>query len=297
MEVWDVDENDQDYVGAAAFELAHVMARGKKGFSIDVTDKGSKRGTVFIKFEKLAKELNEFFIDFCASKVKNIEWFSKSDPFLRLYRPTDQYLQSNSPQQVPQNQWVMVKETHYVKDNLNPDFRPFTITGAKLCKNYLPCQIKLEIWDHSKRGKHTLISTGFFCVNDMIEGRCSFIDTADKKGKFSGKVILEKFRTQKVYSMVDFMNGGMQLALYTAIDFTGSNGVATSNSSLHYMSPNGQPNQYENAIMTVGSILQNYDSDKQIPVFGFGASYPNVGINTTSHCFPLSGQAENPYAV
>jgi hypothetical protein len=45
------------------------------------------------------------------------------------------------------------------------------------------------------------------------------------------------------------------------------------------MNPNGTPNQYEAAIQSVGSILEMYDSDKQIPVFGFGASFANAGIN------------------
>ena len=74
-----------------------------------------------------------------------------------------------------------------------------------------------------------------------------------------------------------------------AIDFTASNGSPTSKTSLHYMDPNG-PNQYQKAINAVAQILLNYDSDKRIPAFGFGAKihYPNLP-KETSHCFPLSG--------
>ena len=74
------------------------------------------------------------------------------------------------------------------------------------------------------------------------------------------------------------------------IDFTGSNGVPTAPSSLHYFS-NNKPNQYQAAIEAVSRILLNYDSDKRIPAFGFGAKpkFPNLYMNNTSHCFPLSG--------
>ena len=75
-----------------------------------------------------------------------------------------------------------------------------------------------------------------------------------------------------------------------AVDFTGSNGTPTSPTSLHYMDPKN-PNQYQMAIMSIANILMNYDSDKRIPSFGFGAQtyFPALKSNTVSHCFPLSG--------
>ena len=75
-----------------------------------------------------------------------------------------------------------------------------------------------------------------------------------------------------------------------AIDFTGSNGTPTSPSSLHYMNPTNL-NQYQLAIMSIANILLNYDSDKRIPCFGFGAQPRFAGWSnpTVNHCFPLSG--------
>jgi hypothetical protein len=73
-----------------------------------------------------------------------------------------------------------------------------------------------------------------------------------------------------------------------AIDFTGSNGTPTQPSSLHYMNPTS-PNQYQMAISAIAQILLNYDSDKRIPAFGFGADLRFPTIKGLSHCFPLSG--------
>ena len=46
--------------------------------------------------------------------------------------------------------------------------------------------------------------------------------------------------------------------------------------------------------MAVGNILLNYDYDKMIPAFGFGAKpkYPQLQSNTVNHCFPLSGSSD-----
>jgi Copine len=87
-----------------------------------------------------------------------------------------------------------------------------------------------------------------------------------------------------------YLQGGLQLNLSVAIDFTGSNGVVTHPTSLHYMNQYNL-NQYQRAIMAIGGILLDYDYDKKIPAFGFGAKlrFPMMASNMVSHCFPLSG--------
>lgn len=54
--------------------------------------------------------------------------------------------------------------------------------------------------------------------------------------------------------------------------------------SLHYLNPNGQPNQYEFAIKAAGKVLEYYDSDQEFPVYGFGGCICGLG----SHLFPLT---------
>ena len=78
-----------------------------------------------------------------------------------------------------------------------------------------------------------------------------------------------------------------------AVDFTASNGEISSPLSLHYRNPTGQLNQYETALMSVSSILVNYDSDQLIPAFGFGGIPGFLGSREVSHCFHLNGE-ENP---
>lgn len=79
------------------------------------------------------------------------------------------------------------------------------------------------------------------------------------------------------------------------IDFTGSNGKPSLPSSLHYLDPHSPfpSNQYTEALTAVGCIIQDYDTDKQFPVLGFGAKLP--GHSNASHEFALNGNPENPY--
>ena len=62
--------------------------------------------------------------------------------------------------------------------------------------------------------------------------------------------------------------------------------------SLHYIG-NLEKNEYYNAIKSVGSILQYYDTDKKIPTFGFGAAIPPF-LQLANHCFALNGDIFNP---
>ena len=64
-----------------------------------------------------------------------------------------------------------------------------------------------------------------------------------------------------------YLKDGWNIQVTMAIDYTASNRPWNQPDSLHYISGT---NQYLEAISQVGSILECYDSDKKIPVFGFG---------------------------
>jgi hypothetical protein len=41
-------------------------------------------------------------------------------------------------------------------------------------------------------------------------------------------------------------------------------------------------------------VVEPYDFDKMFPVYGFGGVPTFMGVNQTSHCFPLNGKPSNP---
>lgn len=77
-----------------------------------------------------------------------------------------------------------------------------------------------------------------------------------------------------------------------AIDFTLSNGHPKDKKSLHYTDPITLKNCYTDAITSVVSILENYDSDKLFPTYGFGGRIPDS--RNVSHCFSLNGDIFRP---
>ncbi|XP_034722434.1 copine-4-like, partial [Etheostoma cragini] len=79
--------------------------------------------------------------------------------------------------------------------------------------------------------------------------------------------------------------------LQVAIDFTASNGDPRNSCSLHYIHPY-QPNEYLKALVAVGEICQDYDSDKMFPAFGFGAQIPPD--YKVSHDFAVNFNEDNP---
>ena len=82
----------------------------------------------------------------------------------------------------------------------------------------------------------------------------------------------------------------------TCIDFTASNGSYYNSTSLHYFT-NTKRSPYEEAMSEVLDILLEYDYDKLVPCYGFGAQVNNPKLKThgkVHHCFPLNCSMDNP---
>uniref|UniRef100_A0A4W6DTQ2 Copine 4 n=1 Tax=Lates calcarifer TaxID=8187 RepID=A0A4W6DTQ2_LATCA len=98
------------------------------------------------------------------------------------------------------------------------------------------------------------------------------------------------WKTFKV-SLNSLCSGDHERKLQVAIDFTASNGDPRNSCSLHYIHPY-QPNEYLKALVAVGEICQDYDSDKMFPAFGFGARIPPD--YKVSHDFAVNFNEDNP---
>ena len=113
--------------------------------------------------------------------------------------------------------------------------------------------------------------------------------------KRRGCIELSLIKIERRDSFLDYVSCGLEISLFIAIDFTKSNKDSHVPGSLHFMSPDSadQPNDYVRAITSVVDILQHYDSDKKIPVYGFGARLPPTYTHC-SHCFACNGNFFDP---
>src|SRR3990167_681559 len=279
--------NKFEKIGSTEFELSQVMAQ--KGLSMGFelkSDQGKPVGKVNIKISRAMKDKFSYTIDLKAKDIKDLEWLSTSDAFVRISRPKPQYTSELQHMNIPEpDGWVKVIDTEYKKDNLNPDFAEFTVQESKLCRGNENLPLKLELIDFSKNGESEMkrIGKAFFTVKQLLSG-VKEIQTFDDKKKPSGTVIVEKVTKNRTYDILDYINGGLSLNQLFLIDFTAANGSPKDPKSLHY-NDLSTTNSYEEVIRALGSVLFQYDVDKRIPMFGFGGSMPSIGISESKDFF------------
>ena len=142
--------------------------------------------------------------------------------------------------------------------------------------NYDSNFISIEIHDVHRKTK---IGEQMFPVSSLL-GKDIRIDIGE-----SNYFIL-KCSLAKEYTFLDYLRGGMQIALSIGIDFTSSNGNWQDPKSLHFIGSE-EKNAYEKAIRSCGDIVAYYDYDQLFPVYGYGAKLH--GNEKVNHCFPISG--------
>lgn len=99
--------------------------------------KKAPAGMLYVKGDKVKQENLFCFWEWRGVKIMNVDgWFGKSDPFLRFFKPKGN------------NEWLLVHETEFVKNNANPIWRGFEIGVGKLCGGDFDAQFKVECWDN-----------------------------------------------------------------------------------------------------------------------------------------------------
>ncbi|XP_071229057.1 copine-9-like [Salvelinus alpinus] len=282
----------QDFLGQTFCTLGEII--GSTGGRLENSLSGipgKKLGAIIFTAEELSNCRDIATMQLCANKLDKKDFFGKSDPFLVFYRSNED------------GTFTICHKTEVVKNTLNPVWQPFTIPVRALCNGDYDRTVKVDVYDWDRDGSHDFIGEFTTSYRDFSRGQNQFnvyeVLNPKKKGKKkkyinSGTVTLLSFKVESEYTFVDFIRGGTQLNFTVAIDFTASNGDPSQPTSLHYMNPY-QMNAYAMALKAVGDIIQDYDSDKLFPAYGFGAKLPPDG--KISHAFPLSGDNENPNCV
>eukprot|EP01080_Neovahlkampfia_damariscottae_P004598 gene4598-7980_t len=292
--VLDVDDvksskiEDQEVIGEIECKLAEIIGSRGSMLTKDLIypkDKSRKNGLICVTADEVKNEKYDLTFRFSCKGLDKKDFFGKSDPFLRFSK------------QLPDGSWKMVHETEYYKVQLNPMFNEFKLSGQNFCSNDFQKPVKVECLDWNWSGKTKLIGETVFTLEKLanISKGASF-DLINPKYKWkptysnSGVLKLDNFVLVKEPTFLDYIMSGFQISLMVGIDFTASNGNINDVDSLHHMQQ-GKYNDYQKAIISVGNILNYYDSDKKYPVYGFGAKLPN---GQTSHCFHCNFDPQNP---
>ena len=287
--VYDIDVASKEFIGSAETSMAKIMGSPKQTFSSEITNKSGKcKGKITVRLEKVS--LSNDVVHFTAKAFhlptkKKLILFGYDKPFYFIER-------TRSPDS---NEYIRVLQSDAIKGTVNPIWPKMKYSVSKLCNGEEDNQLVFKMYRWSDKGHHKPYGKITTSLRRLKSGELEYplhkMDTDEIIPKSS--FTFNEFYIEERPSFFDFLNSGWQMNMSVAVDFTGSNGEVSSPLSLHYRNPTGQLNQYETALLSVSSILVNYDSDQLIPAFGFGGVPGFLGSRVVSHCFHLNG-GENP---
>uniref|UniRef100_A0A8C7CB24 Copine family member 9 n=1 Tax=Oncorhynchus kisutch TaxID=8019 RepID=A0A8C7CB24_ONCKI len=272
----------QDFLGQMFCTLGEII--GSTGSRLERTLSGipgKKCGNIIFTAEELSNCRDIATMQLCANKLDKKDFFGKSDPFLVFYRSNED------------GTFTICHKTEVVKNTLNPVWQPFTIPVRALCNGDYDRTVKVDVYDWDRDGSHDFIGEFTTSYREFSRGQSQFNVYEVKKEKITS-LLCFCLVTFGLFNVIHHCLPRTQLNFTVAIDFTASNGNPSQPTSLHYMSPY-QMNAYAMALKAVGEIIQDYDSDKMFPAYGFGAKLPPDG--KISHVFPLNSNSENPNCV
>uniref|UniRef100_A0AAY4D5W3 Copine-4 n=1 Tax=Denticeps clupeoides TaxID=299321 RepID=A0AAY4D5W3_9TELE len=280
---------DADFLGAMECTLGQIVSQRKLSKALLKQGNTAGKSSITVTAEELSGNNDYVELAFSANKLDDKDFFSKSDPFLEIFRVNDDGTGS------------LVHRTETIMNNLSPVWKSFKVSLNTLCSGDHQRELKCTVYDWDSNGKHDFIGefqTTFREMKGGMEGKQIQWDCINPKYQVkkknyrnSGVVTLYQCKIIKMHSFLDYIMGGCQIQFTVAIDFTASNGDPRNSCSLHYIHPY-QPNEYLKALVAVGEICQDYDSDKMFPAFGFGGQIPPDF--KVSHDFAVNFDEENP---
>ena len=205
---------------------------------------------------------------------------------------------------VEYDNFLPVYKTEMVRNDNNPSWKEFSIPITTLCNGDRDRVLRIECFDGAS--KRTLIGSCDTSLNELLrDPKQKFAlkrknsQKSNKPGKQAGHLKVQLIEIEQKTSFLDFIAAGMQLCFHVAIDFTASNGNINLPSSLHYQQTT---NQYIEALWNVGRICEDYDTDKQITAYGFGAKVDrqishdfNLNLTDDANCDGIIGVLQAYY--
>jgi hypothetical protein len=320
--------------GQADFLLSDLLTAQGQSLRVQLRDEQGRPlpGCVaLLSGEELPQTNAVVSMSLSASRLDNLETFSRSDPFLRISKMREN------------GEWVPVLKTEVVPNNLNPAWRPFRAALSQLCNcdphrplllevgrlggraapapltrqgrhgsrpwprrlhsgpsvQPAACPPSPQVFDAEASGAHRLIGAW--------QGSLQALRDAAEAGQ-PLPLVNEKKRAAKA----GYVSSGSLLARSVTVqerpsflDYVRGGCSLNFLVAIDFTASNGNPadpsslhftgsgqSVYERAIQAVGSVLEHYDTDRRFPCYGFGAALPPSG--TASHCFPLNGVPASP---
>ncbi|NXV80486.1 CPNE7 protein, partial [Atlantisia rogersi] len=151
-----VGTHDDDFLGGMECTVGQIVAQKRVTKPLFLKyGKFAGKSTITVISEEISGNNGYVELAFRAKKLDDKDLFSKSDPFLEIYRIDD----DRSEQ--------LVYRTEVVKNNLSPIWEPFKVSLNSLCSCEEKRKLRCVVWDYDSRGKHDFIGEFFTTFEEM----------------------------------------------------------------------------------------------------------------------------------
>ncbi|XP_010789959.1 copine-4-like [Notothenia coriiceps] len=157
---------DADFLGAMECTLGQIVSQRKLTRALYKPGNTSGKSSITVTAEELSG--NDDYVELCfsARKLDDKDFFSKSDPFLEIFRMNDDGTES------------LVHRTETIMNNLSPVWKSFKVSLNTLCSGDQDRELKCTVWDWDSNGKHDFIGefqTTFKETRAELEGKQTLI--------------------------------------------------------------------------------------------------------------------------
>mmetsp|Transcript_26984 Transcript_26984/g.44940 ORF Transcript_26984/g.44940 Transcript_26984/m.44940 type:complete len:550 (+) Transcript_26984:47-1696(+) len=269
-------QEEYDYLGGFYFSMGQLV--GATGNSLAIPLGLSPRSFVLIRAEPTKDSSEVLRFQLCAKKLKREGFFGgkKSNPFYVI-----QGLGSD------RTSWNTIWQSPVMQNNQNPIWDIDEIGIQKLSNGDYNRMVRIQVMNWRGDGKHDDMGGVVMSVNELLRVPNTFEvlrATRNGENKPAGSLSVISADILNRPTMVDYITGGCEINLMVAVDFTLSNGSPDDSKSLHYRGGKN-PNEYQQAMSSIGGIVQNYATNKWFPIWGFGAKINHV----KQDCLSLGG--------
>jgi len=157
FDIFDKDKKgDSEPLGCAEVHFDHLVNAPNGSTELVLAHpnpkKAGKAGKITIMAERINPGHGEIVtLQFSGEKLDDKDAFGKSDPFLMISK------------KAPNGDFVFIKRTETINNNLNPNWKAFTVPMELLCNGQKDRALRIEVRDEDGKGKSELI--GLFEAN------------------------------------------------------------------------------------------------------------------------------------
>ena len=157
---------------------------------------GKTLGDCNINYEKEARKNDLWELKPACFNLEDVEWFSKTDPLLRFFRPIncENIKDYANVEEVDPKNWYCFYETEPKMNTINPIFSSFKLSGYEICKNNHKLPIKVQLLDFEINANHRVLAETVFYLHELKTSERFHWKFLDKNMKKMGYL---EFKTMK----------------------------------------------------------------------------------------------------